>query len=314
MLKVTRGLSGERTRVYPVATIGNFDGHHLGHRALLQTVVETARKAQGTALVLTFEPHPVKILAPHVDLKFLTTVEEKLAHFETSGIDEVVFLEFTPNFAAMSPDQFAEDILHRSLTLAELFVGNHFAFGKGRTGRIDDLVRFGKQYGFRVHPVTPVVMEGDVVSSSRIRRLILEGKMEQATVLLGRVYGIRGAVVHGVQQGQAMGWPTANLRIPADRVVPPDGVYAARTVYSGQTFDAIAYIGTRPTFEAGERLIEVNLLDQTSDLYGQEITVQFVARVRGDHVFASADELSKQIARDVEQARISLRRIPQGVQ
>jgi riboflavin kinase/FMN adenylyltransferase len=314
MLKVTRGLSGERTRVYPVATIGNFDGHHLGHRALLQTVVETARKAQGTALVLTFEPHPVKILAPHVDLKFLTTVEEKLAHFETAGIDEVVFLEFTPTFAAMSPDQFAEDILHRSLTLAELFVGNHFAFGKGRTGRIDDLVRFGKQYGFRVHPVTPVVMEGDVVSSSRIRRLILEGKMEQATVLLGRVYGIRGAVVHGVQQGQAMGWPTANLRIPADRVVPSDGVYAARAVYGGQTFDAIAYIGTRPTFEAGERLIEVNLLDQTSDLYGQEITVQFVARVRGDHVFASADELSKQIARDVEQARISLRRIPQGVQ
>ncbi len=314
MLKVTRGLSGERTRVYPVATIGNFDGHHLGHRALLQTVVETARKAQGTALVLTFEPHPVKILAPHVDLKFLTTVEEKLAHFETAGIDEVVFLEFTPTFAAMSPDQFAEDILHRSLTLAELFVGNHFAFGKGRTGRIDDLVRFGKQYGFRVHPVTPVVMEGDVVSSSRIRRLILEGKMEQATVLLGRVYGIRGAVVHGVQQGQAMGWPTANLRIPADRVVPPDGVYAARAVYGGQTFDAIAYIGTRPTFEAGERLIEVNLLGQTSDLYGQEIIVQFVARVRGDHVFTSADELSKQIARDVEQARISLRRIPQGVQ
>jgi riboflavin kinase / FMN adenylyltransferase len=314
MLKVTRGLSGERTRVYPVATIGNFDGHHLGHRALLQTVVETARKAQGTALVLTFEPHPVKILAPHVDLRFLTSPEEKLAHLESAGIDEVVFLDFTPNFAAMNPDQFAEDILHRSLTLAELFVGNHFAFGKGRTGRIDDLVCFGKQYGFRVHPVTPVVMEGDVVSSSRIRRLILEGKMEQATVLLGRVYGIRGAVVHGVQQGQAMGWPTANLRIPADRVVPPDGVYAARAVYGGQTFDAIAYIGTRPTFEAGERLIEVNLLDQTSDLYGQEITVQFVARVRGDHVFASADELSKQIARDVEQARISLRRIPQGVQ
>jgi riboflavin kinase/FMN adenylyltransferase len=314
MLKVTRGLSGERTRVYPVATIGNFDGHHLGHRALLQTVVETARKAQGTALVLTFEPHPVKILAPRVDLRFLTSPEEKLAHLESAGIDEVVFLDFTPTFAAMSPAQFAEDVLHRSLALTELFVGNHFAFGKGRTGRIDDLVRFGKQYGFRVHPVTPVVMEGDVVSSSRIRRLILEGEMERATVLLGRVYGIQGTVVHGVQQGQAMGWPTANLRISADRVVPPDGVYASRTVYGGQTFDAIAYIGTRPTFGAGERLIEVNLLDQTSDLYGQEITVQFVARVRGDHIFASADELSKQIVRDVEQARISLRRIPQGVQ
>ena len=167
MLKVTRGLSGECPRAYPVATIGNFDGHHLGHRALLQTVVETARKAQGTALVLTFDPHPVKILAPHVDLRFLTSPEEKLAHLEAAGIDEVVFLDFTPTFAAMSPDQFAEDILHRSLTLSELFVGNHFAFGKGRAGRIDDLVRFGGQYGFRVHPVTPVMIEGDVVSSTQ---------------------------------------------------------------------------------------------------------------------------------------------------
>lgn len=314
MLKVTRGLSGKCTRAYPVATIGNFDGHHLGHRALLQTVVETARNAQGTALVLTFDPHPVKILAPRVDLRFLTSPAEKLAHLEAAGIDEVVFLDFTPTFAGMSPNQFVEDILYRSLALSELFVGNHFAFGKGRTGHIDDLVRLGEQYGFLVHPVTPVVIEGDVVSSSRIRRVIQEGNMEQATLLLGRVYGIQGTVVHGTQQGQAMGWPTANLHIPADRVVPPDGVYAARTIHAGQIFDAIAYIGTRPTFGVGERLIEVNLLDQTSDLYGQEITVQFAARVRGDHTFASADELSKQIARDVEQARISLRRIPQGVQ
>jgi riboflavin kinase/FMN adenylyltransferase len=314
MLKVTRGLSGECVRAYPVATIGNFDGHHLGHRALLQTVVETARKAQGTALVLTFEPHPVRILAPQIDLRFLTSPEDKLAHFDAAGIDEVVFLDFTPSFAAMSPDQFAKDILHRSLTLSELFVGNHFAFGKGRTGRIDDLVRLGGQYGFRVHPVTPVMCAGDVVSSSRIRQLIQAGNMERAATLLGRVYEIRGTVVHGMQQGQAMGWPTANLRVPHNRVVPPDGVYAAWAVHAEETHEAIAYIGTRPTFGAGERLIEVNLLDQKTDLYGQEITVQFVARVRGDHIFGSADELSKQIVRDVEHARISLRRNQQGVQ
>ena len=291
MLKVTRGLSDKRPRAYPVATIGNFDGHHLGHRALLQTVVETARKAQGTALVLTFEPHPVKILAPHVDLRFLTSPEEKLVHLEAAGIDEVVFLDFSPAFAAMSPDQFAQDILHRSLNLSELFVGNHFAFGKGRAGRIDDLVRLGGQYRFGVHPVPPVMIEGDVVSSSRIRQLIQAGNMERAATLLGRVYEIRGTVVHGMQQGQAMGWPTANLRVPHDRVVPPDGVYAAWAVHAEETHEAIAYIGTRPTFGAGERLIEVNLLDQKTDLYGQEITVQFVARVRGDHIFASADEL-----------------------
>ena len=313
MLKVTRGLYGEYPRPYPVATIGNFDGHHLGHQALLQTVVETARKAQGTALVLTFDPHPVKILAPHVDLRFLTTPEEKLAHFEAAGIDEVVFLDFTPTFAAMSPHKFAEDILHRSLSLSELFVGNHFAFGKGRKGRIDDLVHLGEQYGFRVHSMTPLMCNGGVVSSSRIRQLIQAGEMEQVTALLGRAYGIRGTVVQGMQQGQSMGWPTANLHIPDDRVVPPDGVYVARTVYGVQTYDSIAYIGTRPTFGAGERLIEVNLLDHTCDLYDQQITVQFMARLRGDHTFASVDELSKQIACDVEQARSSLRRFSQGV-
>jgi len=314
MLKVTRGLSDASPRAHPVATIGNFDGHHLGHRLLLQTVVESARKSQGTALVLTFEPHPVKVLAPHVELLYLTSPEEKLARFEAAGINEVVLLEFTPAFASMTPEQFVDRVLHQQLKLAELFVGEHFAFGKGRAGRIADLIQFGGQYGFQVHPVRPVVVEGTVVSSTRVRQLIQAGEMERAAVLLGRAYGIRGTVVHGAQQGQALGWPTANLRLPLHRVMPPDGVYAARTVYDAQTYEAIAYIGTRPTFGEGERLIEVYLLDQSCNLYGKEITVQFVARVRGDHAFASADELSKQITRDVEQARLSLKRFPEGMQ
>ena len=161
--------------------------------------------------------------------------------------------------------------------------------------------------------MTPLMCNGGVVSSSRIRQLIQAGEMEQVTALLGRAYGIRGTVVQGMQQGQAMGWPTANLHVPHDRVVPPDGVYVARTVYGVQTYDSIAYIGTRPSFGAGERLIEVNLLDQTCNLYDQQITVQFMARLRGDYTFASVDELSKQIACDVEQARSSLRRFSQGV-
>ena len=314
MLKVTRGLSDASPRAHPVATIGNFDGHHLGHRLLLQTVVESARKSQGTALVLTFEPHPVKVLAPHVELLYLTSPEEKLARFEAAGINEVVLLEFTPAFASMTPEQFVDRVLHQQLKLAELFVGEHFAFGNGRAGRIADLIQFGGQYGFQVYPVRPVVVEGTVVSSTRVRQLIQAGEMERAAVLLGRAYGIRGTVVHGAQQGQALGWPTANLQLPLHRVMPPDGVYAARTVYDAQTYEAIAYIGTRPTFGEGERLIEVYLLDQSCNLYGKEITVQFVARVRGDHAFASADELSKQITRDVEQARLSLKRFPEGMQ
>lgn len=311
---VTRGLSDVRRRPYPVATIGNFDGHHRGHRTLLQTVVETARTAKGTAIVLTFDPHPVRVLAPHVDLRFLTSPEEKLARFEAAGVDEVVFLEFTPALAALAPEQFAESVLHRHLNIAEIFVGEHFAFGKGRAGRIADLVRFGAQYGFKVHPVPPVTLDGGVVSSTRIRQLIQAGQMDQAAALLGRAYSIGGTVVAGRQQGQSLGWPTANLHIPPQRVIPPDGVYAARAGCESTTYDAIAYIGTRPTFGTGERLIEVNLLDQQCDLYGKHMLVEFIERLRGDRTFASAEELSAQIGRDVDRARGSLHRHSMGVQ
>ncbi|WP_455245401.1 bifunctional riboflavin kinase/FAD synthetase, partial [Petrachloros mirabilis] len=300
---MTRGLSAVRPRPYPVATIGNFDGHHLGHQALLETVVKAARSSNGTAIVLTFDPHPVKVLAPHVDLRFLTSQEDKLARFEAAGIDDVIFLEFTESLAAMSPQEFVEDILYRSLKVKDIFVGQHFAFGKGRTGRIQDLEDFGKVYGFTVHPFQPVLFNGEVVSSTRIRNLIQSGRVREAAALLGRPYGIRGTVVQGRQQGQSLGWPTANIPIPPDRVIPADGVYAARATCEEIRYDAIVYIGTRPTFGAGERLIEVNLLDQERDLYGRDLFVQFFERLRGDHTFASPDELSAQIARDIEQAK-----------
>jgi riboflavin kinase/FMN adenylyltransferase len=314
MLTVTRGLSSARPNPYPVATIGNFDGHHLGHRALLETVVESARRAHGTALVLTFDPHPVKILAPHIDLRFLTSPEEKLARLEAAGIDEVVFLEFTPSLAGMAPEQFAETVLHQQLRVAELFVGEHFAFGKGRTGRIGDLVRFGQSYEFTVRPVSPVVLEGEVVSSTRIRQLIQAGEMNRAAALLGRTYGITGEVIRGEQRGQKLGWPTANLRLPEHRVIPADGVYAARVGLDQATHDAVAYIGTRPTFGTGERLIEVNLLDRREHLYGRTMTVEFVEHLRGDRTFDSPEQLSAQIARDVGRARVRLRGPSQGVQ
>src|SRR3712207_505020 len=153
-MKVTRGYLDGAERPYPVATIGNFDGHHVGHRSLLQLVVDTARKAAGTALVLTFDPHPIKILAPHVDLRFLTSPAEKLKRCEEAGIDEVVYLDFTKEFAELSPLGFAEGVLSRGLRLKELFVGQHFAFGHQRAGRIADLSAFGKRFGFAVHPLS----------------------------------------------------------------------------------------------------------------------------------------------------------------
>ena len=305
---VTRGLGDVRSRPHPVVTIGNFDGHHRGHHSLLQTVVARAREVRGTAMVLTFDPHPVRVLAPRVELRFLTSPEEKLERFKEAGIDEVVFLEFTPALAAMKPEEFAEVALHRHLGVAEIYVGEHFAFGKGRAGHIADLQRFGAALGFTVHPVRPVMLNGEVVSSTRIRNLIQAGHMEEAAALLGRAYAITGTVVTGMQQGQALGWPTANLRIPPERVTPPDGVYAAQASYDAGNYDAVVYIGSRPTFGAGERLIEVNLLDHSDNLYDKSMTVAFIEHLRGDRTFPSAQDLAAQIARDVDRAKASLRR------
>jgi riboflavin kinase/FMN adenylyltransferase len=307
-MKVTRGYVGEGVRPYPVATIGNFDGHHIGHRALLQAVSQTARKAGGTALALTFDPHPVKILAPHVDLRFLTGPDEKLARFQAAGIDEVVVLEFSGTFAMLSPEAFAEQVLSRGLGLKELFVGQHFVFGHKRAGKIADLVALGGRYGFVVHPMAPVTASGGVVSSTRIRQHIQTGDVAQAALLLGRQYAMSGVVTPGAQRGQELGWRTANLSVPPDRVAPADGVYATVAVWNQRRCDSVSYIGTRPTFGAGERLLEVHLLDDAFDLYGQRMVVEFIDLVRQDMQFSGPDALSLQITRDVESARMMLRK------
>ena len=307
-MNVTRGYQGGPLRPYPAATIGNFDGHHIGHRALLQAVVQSAHKADGTAVVLTFDPHPAKILAPQVELRFLTSPEEKLARFEAAGIDEVVLLEFSEAFAKLSPEAFVEQVLYDGLRLKEIFVGQHFAFGHRRAGKIADLVALGSRYGLVVHPVSPVMLEGEVVSSTRIRQLIQAGNVSQAAILLGRQYTMTGVVMPGAQRGQTLGWPTANLPLPQDRVIPPDGVYATVAVVNQARHDSVAYIGKRPTFDAGTRLLEVYLLDGVYELYGQSISVEFIERVRGDMQFGGGEGLSRQIASDVAAARAMLRR------
>lgn len=312
-MNITRGLAAHQRVPHPVLTIGNFDGQHLGHRVLLHDVVQRAKSAGGTPMVLTFDPHPVRVLAPHVNLRFLTMPDEKLAYFRDAGIAEVLFVEFTQAFAALSPDQFMELVLRDGIGVKDLFVGEHFAFGKGRAGRIADLVRFGRDAGFRVHPVRPHLVDGEIVSSTRIRHLIKQGDVRGAARCLGRHYALGGVIVPGEQRGQKLGWPTANLNLPSDRVIPADGVYATKALCGVRTLDSVSYIGTRPTFGAGDRLLEVYLLDAQEDLYGQTIRVEFVERIRGDQTFQSADALSAQIEADVRQAREALKAEPQPV-
>jgi riboflavin kinase/FMN adenylyltransferase len=313
-MRIAQGLSEHQRSSYPVVTIGNFDGHHRGHRALLQAVVDAAGKKNGTPIVLTFDPHPVKVLAPHVELRFLTSKDEKLARFQQAGISEVLFVPFDRNLAAMSPQAFVYDILRDSMGTRELFVGEHFAFGKNRSGHVAELVSLGRECGFTVHPMAPFRVNGEVVSSSRIRTLIQQGDVQDAARYLGRHYCLSGEVVVGQRRGQALGWPTANLPLPSDRVIPADGVYVTEAVWKARPFDSVSYIGTRPTFGSGERLLEVYLLDAKHDLYGESVEVQFLQRLRGDLACATAEDLSAQISADVSQAREVLRTTPRLVE
>lgn len=301
-MKVSRGLPNPPLPPHPVLTIGNFDGQHRGHRYLLSTVVDWARECGGTPMVLTFEPHPVQVLNPKADFQFLTTPENKLKWFESVGVEHLVILEFTKSFASLSPEEFVETILQKGLGVRDLFVGEHFVFGRGRAGNTSTLAELGPRANFEVHLLKPLGSEDTVVSSTRIRKLIQHGKMEEAQECLGRSYALQGTVIEGEQRGQALGCRTANLRLPVGRVIPPDGVYATIMVWKEKSFNSVSYIGTRPTFGSGERLLEVHLLDEECFLYGEEVQVNFLKYLRGDEVFRSSEELSARIAVDIDLA------------
>jgi len=288
---------------FPVVTIGNFDGVHVGHQAVLKVARDQVRSQRGTAIVLTFEPHPLRVLTPGVELKFLCDPEEKLSLLEQAGVDVVVRLPFTREFAAQTPDEFMVQVLHDGLGTRELFVGQNFRFGKERLGTIQTLMDAGPRLGFTVHAISPVLLEGAPVSSTRIRDLVQAGAMAEAATLLGRPYTLRGTVIYGHRRGGELGYPTANLLPPEGRVLPPDGVYAAQLTMDTQTWDAVTYIGTRPTFGEGARMIETYLLDGGRDLYGCRVTILFHERLRGDQAFESTDGLARQIAADVARTR-----------
>ncbi len=305
-MKVSRGLPALPLPPHPVLTIGNFDGQHIGHRQLLASVVQYAREQRGTPMVLTFDPHPVLVLNPDVTFQFLTSPSEKLAWFEAQGVEHLVVLNFTRTFAALSPEEFVFSILRDGLGVKALFVGEHFVFGKGRAGNTELLCALAERAGFLVHLVKPVSSRETVVSSTRIRQFIRQGKMEQAMQCLGRPYSLKGTVIEGDRRGQELGYRTANLRPGSERVLPPDGVYATKMVWQEREFPAVSYIGTRPTFGAGARLLEVHVLDAAYDLYGQPIEVQFFQYIRGDERFEDSDRLAARIAQDVQQTRRAL--------
>lgn len=286
----------------PSVALGNFDGVHLGHQEILRRTVETAHGKGREAVVYTFDPHPRLVLNQASEIPQITTSEEKAAILQSLGIDVLVLAEFTKEFARQSPESFVENTLVEELAIKNLFVGENYRFGSGRSGTPLQLKRMGQEMGFSVHIVPSVKVQGEVVSSTLIRKLLLAGKIVEANEMLGRPFSIQGNVIHGHSRGKGLGYPTANIK-PDRKLRPPDGVYAVFCKFQGQIYPSVMNIGRNPTFHDRKTSFEAHLLDFSEELYGSTIKLFFIQRLRAERTFASVDELKLQIARDVEKAR-----------
>ncbi len=307
-MRIVRGIKNFSEKLpNPILTLGNFDGVHLGHQAIFKKVVERARESRGTSMAFTFEPHPLKVLAPERSPQLLNTFHGKMRLFEAAGIELVICANFTRAFADQHPEDFARDVLHKQLNVKEVYVGYDYAFGKGREGSIESLKRMGAVHGFTVGVIDPVQVGGVVVSSSAVRDHISNGRVDEAARFLGRNYSIEGEVVHGSHRGQTLGFPTANLKT-ANELVPAFGVYAVLARLEGhQLRKGVASVGIRPTFDSGPVSVEVYLFDFHDDLYGKEMEIEFVKRLRGEEKFSNVDSLVRQIRLDVEHAQEALK-------
>lgn len=326
------------THIEPIViTIGNFDGVHKGHQELMRKVCQMAKTLNSTPVLVTFQPHPLKVVRPDIDVRCLTTLDEKLALTQAyGGIAHVVVIEFTPAVAAMSATEFMDD-LRTHFHLRGLVVGADFSFGHNRMGNVAFLREYGQEHGIEVQTIQLEEIQDQRVSSTRIRALVSDGSVEKARELLGHTVMLHGYVAQGDQRGRLLGFPTANLIPPRDQLIPANGVYAARVLVrrnSGQsdavhspcvslgariptdqagehweTYPSAVNIGVRPTFDGQTRLVEAHLLDvEGLDLYNQCMSIHFIARLRSEQRFANLDALKAQIAEDVQNARLILQK------
>lgn len=293
---------------HSVVTIGNFDGVHLGHQKIIQTAIEKARTVGRTCVAYTFRPHPQMALRPNHELPLILNYDEKLEFLEQLGVDVVVEEPFTREFSMLEPDQFFKEVIQGLLNAKAVVVGYDFSFGRGRHGHLTVLEGLCQETGIELVVVPAQSFFGEVVSSSKIREQMRLGNVAVAKRLLGRPAFYRGVVVRGDGRGEGIGFPTANLcvsRGSGEKLTPPLGVYATETLYEGRLFPSVSNLGVRPTFfDAGSSLwLETHLLDSRQDLYGKEIEVRFISRIRDEKKFNTLDELKFQIAADIQARR-----------
>jgi riboflavin kinase/FMN adenylyltransferase len=280
-------------------TIGNFDGVHLGHQLLFAEVVQRAYRCGGTGVVVTFDPHPLQILRPD-GIKLISTCDQKTELIEFAGIDALVIIPFSMKFAAISAVNFVDDILLKTIGVKQLVVGHDYAFGKRRVGNIDFLQEQGKKKGFSVTVIDAHYEQEMLVSSTKVRELVADGRMADARTLLGRYYQIRGEVQLGQQRGgKEVGFPTANLNMDEDDLIPKMGVYVCQVICDGKCYGGVLNIGTNPTFDEKRLVAETHIFDFDQDIYGKPIKVNLLRFLRSEQKFPNIAELSKQIAKDV---------------
>jgi riboflavin kinase/FMN adenylyltransferase len=288
----------------PVITIGNFDGVHLGHQTLFHKVKERSRAVGGQSVVITFDPHPIKLMCPDKQLPLLTTTEQKVKLLADLDVDVVIVHPFSAEFGAIPAREFVWSYLVQRLGAREVVIGHDYRFGRNREGNIALLQTLGEEFGFPVHVVDAIEIDGTVVSSTLIRTLVKDGQVFEARGFLGRPYEVTGEVIHGHGRGsRLLGFPTANLNINNGLLLPATGIYAVRVQWRGQIYPAVANVGICPTFDNQELSLEVYLMDFEQDIYGERLAVQFVQRLRDEQRFANVPDLVTQIKKDVAAAR-----------
>ena len=297
-MKIFHGTDNANIQKPTVLTLGVFDGLHLGHQKIMETVVERARAVGAAPTAITFDPHPRAVLHPATAPPLLQTLDQRLANFEVLGIEQAIVIRFDDRFAAQQAEDFLHETVHDRLHAKEVYLGKGFAFGKNRGGNIELLRRMGTELGFLADEVSEVQLRGHRISSSKIRELLSEGKVNIVRRMLGRPYGVEGVIVRGNRRGHTIGFPTANLR-PHNRVIPKFGVYATATLVDAVWRKSITNIGVRPTFGKDlEPSIESYIFDFDGDLYGDVLRVRFLHRLRDERKFGGIDELKAQIERD----------------
>lgn len=301
-MKIFHGTDNAGISRGTVLTLGVFDGLHLGHQRIMETVVERAKAVSAVPTVITFDPHPRSVLYPENAPPLLQTLDQRLAAFEVLGIEQTIVIHFDQNFADQDAETFLQEVVQKRLQAKEVYLGRGFAFGRNRGGNIELLKKMSAKLGFFADEVGEICLRGTRISSSKIRELLVEGKVNLARRMLGRPYGVEGQIVRGDQRGRTIGFPTANLK-PQNRVIPRYGVYATATLIDGVWRRSITNVGIRPTFEGDkEPSIESYIFDFDGDLYDDVLRVRFLHRIRDERKFGGIEELKLQIQKDTQRA------------